>query len=86
MPTGIIVAICILFIFSFGYFIFSYRRHTLGLDAPERKLDVMILDKQSNKVIGAHQVKKMKNIGFTLSPLPEVQNVNLWSVSIITTP
>lgn len=69
MPTGIIVAICILFIFSFGYFIFSYRRHTLGLGAPEKKLDVMILDKQSNKIIGAQAGEEDEEYWIYVEPM-----------------
>lgn len=53
MPIWIIVVLCLLLLLALSYFIYNYRRHTLGIDAPEKKIEVQILDKQSNRIIGA---------------------------------
>lgn len=47
MPVGIVLALITLLIVSVLYFFYSYRRHTLGENAPEQKIDVKVLDKQS---------------------------------------
>lgn len=53
MPIWIALAVVVLFTTSTFYFIRFYRRHMQGENAPERKIDVEILDKQSTAVIGA---------------------------------
>jgi len=53
MPIWIVLAIVALLIVSILYFVRFYRRHMLGENAPEKKIDVEILDKQSVAVIGA---------------------------------
>ena len=53
MPTWIIVAVVAMLALAVYLFIRFYRRHMLGEDAPERTIEVQILDKQSNPIIGA---------------------------------
>lgn len=53
MPVSVIVGLIALLIIAVGYFILSYRRHTLGAHAPERSIEVTVLDKQSVPIIGA---------------------------------
>ncbi|MCG7584170.1 DUF2500 domain-containing protein [Photobacterium sp. OFAV2-7] len=53
MPIGIVLAVAILFVISLVYFIRFYRRHVQGENAPEKKVEVEILAKQSVPVIGA---------------------------------
>ncbi len=55
MPIWIIVASVLLLIISLVSFIKLYRRHVLGLNAPEKKITVTVLDKQSNAIIGAKE-------------------------------
>ena len=53
MPTWIIVAVVAMLAVAVILFIRFYRRHMLGENAPERTIEVQILDKQSNAIIGA---------------------------------
>ena len=53
MPIGIVLATVALLILSALFSIRFYRRHILGEDATERKIDVEVLDKQSVAVIDA---------------------------------
>ncbi len=53
MPIWIVLAVAILFVISIFYFIRFYRRHVQGENAPEQKIDVEVLDKQSMAIIGA---------------------------------
>lgn len=53
MPIWIIVAIVAMIALAAMYYIRFYRRHMLGENAPERQIEVQILDKQSVPVIGA---------------------------------
>lgn len=53
MPLGIVLATVALLIISALFFIRVYRRHMRGENAPEKKIEVEILDKQSVAVIGA---------------------------------
>lgn len=53
MPIWIVLAVATLLIISIFYFIRFYRRHVQGEDAPEQKIDVEVLDKQSVAIIGA---------------------------------
>ncbi|KJG25455.1 RNA polymerase subunit sigma [Photobacterium iliopiscarium] len=69
MPTWIIVVLCLLLLLSLFYFIYHYRRHILGIDAPEKKVDVQILDKQSNRIIGAQPGEEDEEYWFYVQPL-----------------
>ncbi|MCW8329516.1 DUF2500 domain-containing protein [Photobacterium sp. SDRW27] len=53
MPIGIVLTLVALLIIAILYYIRFYRRHMLGENAPEKKIDVEVLDKQSVAVIGA---------------------------------
>ncbi|HIF9366200.1 TPA: DUF2500 domain-containing protein [Photobacterium damselae] len=53
MPTMLLLALVTLLVVAISYFIYTYRRHTLGTHAPEKHIEVMILDKQSNPIFGA---------------------------------
>ena len=55
MPIWIIVASFVLLTVSLVSFIKLYRRHVLGLNAPEKNILVTVLDKQSNAIIGAKE-------------------------------
>ncbi|CAH0532308.1 hypothetical protein VST7929_00124 [Vibrio stylophorae] len=47
MPALFIGLVLLLLAISGAFFIFIYRRHMLGLNAPERKIRVRILQKQA---------------------------------------
>ncbi|KXI23944.1 DUF2500 domain-containing protein [Photobacterium sanguinicancri] len=53
MPFWIPLALLAALAIAISYFLYSYRRHSLGLEAPEKKVEVCVLDKQSNPIIGA---------------------------------
>ncbi|MGF1699806.1 DUF2500 domain-containing protein [Photobacterium makurazakiensis] len=53
MPTWIVLAIFALLVAAILYYVRFYRHHVLGENAPEKKIEVQILDKQSVAVIGA---------------------------------
>lgn len=46
MPISLIIAVIVLIAIAGYLFVFIQRKHTLGIDAPERKASVTILDKQ----------------------------------------
>ncbi|WP_299017293.1 DUF2500 domain-containing protein [uncultured Photobacterium sp.] len=47
MPIWIMLALAALLIISILYYVRFYRRHMLGEHAPEQKIEVEVLDKQS---------------------------------------
>ncbi|MBY5947088.1 DUF2500 domain-containing protein [Photobacterium rosenbergii] len=53
MPIAIPATIIALLAVALYCFVHIYRKHTLGENAPERQIEVEILDKQSTPVIGA---------------------------------
>lgn len=53
MPVWIPITLALLLVIALLYFVYSYRRHSLGLDAPEQSIEVCVLDKQANAIIGA---------------------------------
>lgn len=53
MPIWIVLAIVALLIVAIVYYVRFYRHHMLGENAPEKRINVEVLDKQSVAVIGA---------------------------------
>ncbi|SEG72202.1 DUF2500 domain-containing protein [Vibrio hangzhouensis] len=46
MPVSLIIAVVILIALAGYLFVYVQKKHTLGVNAPERKASVTILDKQ----------------------------------------
>lgn len=53
MPTSVPIIIIALLAIALFCFIRVYRQHTVGENAPEKQIEVQILDKQSSPNIGA---------------------------------
>jgi hypothetical protein len=53
MPLSFVLLLISLFIAALYLFIRTHQKHNLGLDAPEQKCEIQILDKQSVPIIGA---------------------------------
>lgn len=64
MPIWIIVVLCLLLLLALSYFIYNYRRHTLGIDAPEKKLKYKYLINKVTVLLVRSLERKMKSIGF----------------------
>ncbi|KHT60503.1 RNA polymerase subunit sigma [Photobacterium gaetbulicola] len=53
MPVTIPVTIFVLLAIALFYFVRVHRQHTMGENAPERQIEVQILDKQRVPIMGA---------------------------------
>lgn len=69
MPLGIVLATAALLIVSALLFTHTYRRHMRGDDAPEKTIDVEILDKQSVAVTGTQPGEDDEEYWIYVQPL-----------------